>query len=134
MPTVRRHYRLTLNDILNLHEAALLDGGLAGVRDQGAIEAAIARPYIGYYRFIAEKAAALVHSLALNHGFVDANKRTTLFACNLLLMKSGYRLRDDITPEGNDAMEEMIVAVVEHRLDFDALVAWFKARIVRIGD
>jgi death on curing protein len=131
LPTVRRHYRLTLNDILNLHEVALLDGGLAGVRDQGAIEAAIARPYIGYYRSIAEKAAALVHSVALNHGFVDANKRTTLFTCNLLLMKSGYRLRDDIAPKVNDAVEDMIVAVVEHRMDFDALVAWFKARLVR---
>ncbi len=134
MPTVRRQYRLTLNDILNLHEAALLDGGLAGVRDQGAIEAAIARPYAGYYRSIAGKAAALVHSLALNHGFVDANKRTALFACNLLLMKSGYRLRDDAMPEVNDAMEEMIVVVVEHRMDFDALVAWFKTRIVRTDD
>ncbi len=46
-------------------------------------------------------------------------------------MKSGYRLRNDITPEGNDAMEEMIIAVVEHRMDFDALVAWFKARLVK---
>jgi death on curing protein len=108
LPTVRRHYRLTLNDILNLHEAALLDGGLAGVRDRGAIEAAIARPYIGYHRSIAEKAAALVHSLALN------------------------RLRDDIAPEVNDAMEEMIVAVVEHRINFDELVAWFKARLVKL--
>jgi len=34
-------------------------------------------------------------------------------------------------PEGNDAFEETIVAVVEHRMDFDALVTWFKARIVR---
>ncbi len=131
MPIVRRHYRLTLDDLVNLHDAALLDGGLAGIRDRGAIEAAIARPYSGYYRAIAAKAAALVHSLALNHGFVDANKRTTLFACDLFLEKSGYRLRDDNTPPGNDAMEEMIVAVVEHRMDFDTLVAWFKARIVR---
>jgi death-on-curing protein len=123
-----------LNDILNLHEAALLDGGPAGIRDRGAVEAAIARPYSGYHRSIATKAAALVHSLALNHGFVDANKRTTLFACDLLLAKSGYRLRDDDTPAGNDAMEEMIVAVVEHRMDFDALVAWFAARIVRSDD
>jgi hypothetical protein len=34
----------------------------------------------------------------------------------------------------NQEIEEMIVAVVEHRLDFDALVAWFTARIVRSVD
>jgi len=104
---------------------------LAGIRDLGAIEAAIARPYSGYYRSIAGKAASLVHSLALNHGFVDANKRTALFACDFLLRKSGYRLRDDDTPTGNDAIEEMIMAVVEHRMNFDELVAWFQARLIR---
>jgi death on curing protein len=71
-----------------------------------------------------------VHSLALNHGFVDANKRTAALSCLLLLDKSGYRLSG--SPETrNVEIEEMIVAVLEHRLDFDALVAWFKARIVR---
>jgi death on curing protein len=127
LPTGRRHYRLTLDDVLNLHDAALLDGGLSGVRDR----AAIARPYSGYYRAIESKAAALVHSLALNHGFIDANKRTALFACDLLLAKSGYRLRRDDMPEGNDDMEDMILAVVEHHMNFDELTAWFKARIVR---
>jgi len=62
---------------------------MAGVRDLGAIEAAIGRPYSGYYRTISGKAAALVHSLALNHGFVDANKRTAALSCLLLLEKSG---------------------------------------------
>jgi death-on-curing protein len=44
-------------------------GGLPGIRDLGLIESALARPYSGYYRPIEKKAAALVHSLTLNHGF-----------------------------------------------------------------
>jgi death-on-curing protein len=94
---------------------------LPGIRDRGSIEAAIARPYTGYYRSIARKAAALVHSLALNHGFIDANKRTALLMVDLFLRKSGY------------AMETMILDVVTHRLDFGQLVEWFRQRIVRIG-
>jgi death on curing protein len=130
LPTGKRHHRVTLKEILAVHDTALTKGGLPGARDLGAIEAAIARPYSGYYRAISGKAAALVHSLALNHGFVDANKRTSALSCLLLLDKSGYRLSG--SPETrNVEIEEMIVAVVEHRMDFDALVAWFKARIVR---
>lgn len=105
---------------------------MAGTRDLGAIEAAIARPYSGYYRSIETKAAALVHSLALNHGFVDANKRTAALAALLLLDRSGYSLTGTDAIQ-NEGIEEMIVAVVEHRMNFDELVLWFKARLIKTG-
>jgi death-on-curing protein len=44
---------------------------------------------------IEEKAAALTEALARNHGFVDGNKRTAVYAMDLLLTRSGYKLRDD---------------------------------------
>lgn len=102
------------------------------MRDVGSIEAAIARPYCGYYRPIAQKAAALVHSLATNHGFVDGNKRTALYMTALLLGRSGYKLRDDDEDLLNREVEEMVLAVVEHRMAFDEIKAWFKERIVKI--
>src|ERR1035438_5030408 len=49
-------------------------GGRQGVRDQGAVEAAVFRPQTGYYNSIEEEAAALMESLANNHGFLDGNK------------------------------------------------------------
>lgn len=134
MPTNRRHYRVTLEDVLTAHKLALLQGGSDGVRDLGAIEAAIARPYMGYYRRISEKAAALTHSLAFNHGFVDANKRTTVFTLLLFLNRSGYDIRASNDREQDRLLEDMIVAVVEHRMEFDDLVAWFKTRLVRSRD
>lgn len=103
-----------------------------GVRDLAALEAAIARPYSGYYRTIEGKAAALTHSLALNHGFIDANKRTTVYVVHLLLARSLYRFSIDDPPTLHVALEEMIIAVVEHRMSFDELVIWFTTRIVRI--
>jgi len=71
-----------------------------------------------------------VHSLALNHGFIDGNKRTALYMMDLLLRRSGYRLRQHRAAAYNDDVEAMVTAVVEHRLDFEGLVDWFKKRIV----
>ena len=46
-------------------------GGLAGVRDQGLLEAALFRPQTGYYPNLIEEAAALWESLSQNHPFGD---------------------------------------------------------------
>jgi death on curing protein len=97
-----------------------------------SIESAIGRPYVGYYRRIDEKAAALVESLAGDHGFAAGNKRTTLLLVQLLPHKSGYEL----CPIGeyqsaNDAVGEMILAVVEHGMNKQAITAWFELRIKR---
>lgn len=105
---------------------------MRGIRDAASVESAIARPYTGYYRSIERKAAALTHSLALNHGFVDGNKRTALYAVNLFLRKSGYILRHRSKPVANREVETMIVAIVEHQMSFDDLVVWLRERIVRV--
>ena len=60
-----------------------------------------------------------MHSLALNHGFIDGNKRTALYMMDLLLRRSGYRLRQRRAATYNDDVEAMVTAVVEHRLDFE---------------
>jgi death-on-curing protein len=95
------------------------------------IESAIARPYSGYYRSIAEKAAALTQSVASNHGFNDGNKRTTLILLNLLIRQSGYGFRMRDPKRLNDDLEWLILSVVEHRLEFDELVLWIGRRLVR---
>ncbi len=50
-------------------------GGALGVRDAGALEAALFRRQTGYYDDIVAEAAALMEGLAINHPFVDENKR-----------------------------------------------------------
>jgi death-on-curing protein len=68
-----------LGDALQAHDRAITDyGGLRGIPNLSMIESALARPYSGYHRLIASKAAALVESFAKNHGFADGNKRTTV--------------------------------------------------------
>ena len=88
------HDYLTVADVLGLH-AVLLQryGGAPGVRDPGALEAALFRPQTGYYEDIVMEAAALLESLAINHPFVDGNKRIAFAAADVFLRINGWRLR-----------------------------------------
>jgi death-on-curing protein len=129
----RRHYRLKVSDALSAHERALKTGGLPGIRQISLVESAIARPYSGYHRTIAQKAAALVESVSGNHGFTDGNKRTTLILTHLLLSKSGYRLVLVQSDASIDVvLEELILAVVCHERTFDQIVRWFNERLQRL--
>ena len=85
---------LTVADVLALHAILVKRyGGASGVRDPGAIEAALFRPQTGYYRDIVAEAAALMESLAINHPFVDGNKRIAFAAADVFLRVNGWRLR-----------------------------------------
>jgi death-on-curing protein len=119
-----------LDEALAAHDLVLTRyGGLPGILDVGLVESAIARPYCGYYRSMPHKGAALIHSLALNHGFLDGNKRTAVYMLGVLLANSGYALRLE---RANKEIEEMILATAEHRIGFDDIVVWMKARLVRL--
>ena len=67
-------------------------GGLPSVRDPGALEAALYRPQTGYYKDTIEQAAALMESLAINHPFVDGNKRLAFAATDVFLRINGFKL------------------------------------------
>ncbi len=129
MPRSKRHYRVTLADAIGAHERALEFGGRPGIHDLGLIESAIARPYTGYYRSIHRKAAALAESVALNHGFIDGNKRTAVYLTHLILSRSGYKLMAASDQSLNREVEKMILDVVEHRLTFDQVVDWFREHV-----
>lgn len=68
-------------------------GGTHGLRDAGALESALFRPQSGYYDDLIAEAAALFESLAMNHPFVDGNKRTAFACVDVFLRVNGLRLR-----------------------------------------
>lgn len=85
---------LTVTDVLGMHTALMQRyGGAPGVRDPGALEAALFRPQTGYYDDIVAEAAALMESLAINHPFVDGNKRIAFAAADVFLRINGWRLQ-----------------------------------------
>src|ERR1700686_2383930 len=64
--------------------------GMHGVRDKGAVEAAVFRPQTVYSNSLEEEAAALMESLGNNHGFLDGNKRIALTAADVFLRRNGF--------------------------------------------
>ena len=64
--------------------------------------------------------------------FIDGNKRTALVTLDLLLVRSGYRLRADDLEQLNEDAEKLVLDLVEHRIKFDEVVAWIKQRIVPV--
>lgn len=90
---------LSVKDILLLHELQIeTHGGSHGLRDLGLLESAVARPQatfggVDLYTSIFDKAAALVHSLLMNHQFVDGNKRTAMFSMMTFIELNGYKFK-----------------------------------------
>jgi death-on-curing protein len=83
---------VSLPDLLAMHMVLIKKyGGSDGVRDMGALESAVARPQSGYYKDVIESAAALLESLAMNHPFIDGNKRVAFAATDVFLKINGFR-------------------------------------------
>lgn len=88
------HDFLTVADVLGMHTILMQRyGGATGVRDPGALEAALYRPQTGYYEDIVAAAAALLESLAITPPFVDGNKRIAYAAADVFLRINGWRLK-----------------------------------------
>ena len=85
-------------DVLRNVHGRLIEryGGLAGVRDENALESSVSRPRnletYGQATTVAELGAALTWSLLRNHPFVDGNKRIAFAALTIFLELNGHRL------------------------------------------
>jgi len=81
-------------DALAIHEQLLiLHGGASGLRDEGLLESALARPRQQFAYAspdIIELASAYTAGIVRNHPFVDGNKRTGFVAGILFLEVNGY--------------------------------------------
>ena len=83
-----------------LETNAEVKGGRHGLRHRSLLESAVARPQASAFGADAcpdpiSKAAALLHSLVLNHAFIDGNKRTAVLATLVFLDLNGYVIRWD---------------------------------------
>ena len=86
----------TIEEVVGIHDGAVRElGGAMGLRDMGALASAVMRPQIGYYDSLIEEAAALLESLAMNHPFVDGNKRTAFYTTDSFLRKNGSFINCD---------------------------------------
>lgn len=122
-------------DITEVHEMhrAIIDkiGGTAGVRDFALLHSAVERPKatfggVDLYPTLFTKAAALLHSLCLNHAFTDGNKRTAWGATKRFLWFNGYHLQAQ-SKEGADFM----IRVDNEKPDIKGIASWLKAHCTK---
>lgn len=105
-------------------------GGLDGLRDRGAVEAALARPQnIAAYGDpdAAALATAYANGLLRNHGFADGNKRTAWVTARLFLADNGYRL--SFNPIEAVRMIETLAAGA---IAEDQFAAWLRDRLEKV--
>jgi death-on-curing protein len=112
--------------LLLLHEESLaMFGGARGLRDEGLLDSALARPLKS--GDLAALAAAYGYGITKNHAFVDGNKRTAFLSIGLFLSINGSRLRADQV----DAIQTML-ALAGGTLDEGGLAAWIRIHAERI--
>ncbi len=123
---VSRQLLVTLHD-----ESLAIHGGASGLRAEGLLESALARPQqlanYGEPDF-ASLAASYAFGLAKNHAFVDGNKRAAFLALGLFLRINGYRL----TATQVDATVT-ILALAAGELSEEQLAQWVRSHASKIA-
>lgn len=117
---------LRVVEILAIHHILIDEfGGVDGIRDLGALEAAVFRPQTGYYDDPIAEAAALMESLIQNHPFLDGNKRTAVAAADVHLRMHGLELAGDSTEH-----HRVIIGLMDARsLELKSLDEWLRANV-----
>ena len=116
---------------LAIHDRQLAEhGGGSGVRDEGLLESALARPqqrhtYGDPPPDLADLAASLAFGLARNHPFVDGNKRTAAVACEVYIMLNSAELDAD-----DHELYPLYLGLAEGSLDEAGFAEWLRPRIV----
>ncbi len=112
--------------LLLLHDESLAEhGGAPGLRDEGLLDSALARPLnlVAYGEpDTADLAAAYGVGLAKNHAFVDGNKRAAFLAVGLFLAVNGRRL---VATQAEATLTMLDVAA--GTLDEPAFAPWIRA-------
>ncbi len=119
---------LSLDIALAVHDRQLAEhGGPTGVRDQGMLESALARPLNQWTYGEDDRcalAAAYAYGIARNHPFTDGSKRTAWVFARLFLMLNGQTL--SFTPR---MAIDVVLALAAGELGEDELADWFRQHL-----
>ena len=122
---------LTVPEVLALYERVMeQSGGFVGVRDLGALEAAVAQPRMTFdgqdlYSTLVDKTAALGYSLILDHPFVDGNKRLGHAATELFLLLNDHEISAAV-----DEQVDIVLGIAAGDITRVEWVAWLVAHVI----
>ena len=118
---------ISIDEVLAVHDRVISEtGGKKGILDFTLLHSAVERSKVSFggtdlYPTIFEKAAALLHSLILNHPFKDSNKRTALVSTVRFLYLNGYIIK---LPKKETIA--FILNIEDKKLFFEDIVFWLK--------
>lgn len=116
--------------VLAVHDRVLAEhGGSSGLRDDGLLESALARPQQLYAYGdpppdLADLTATLAYGIARNHPFVDGNKRTAHMSYRMFLELNGAEL---VATQEDKYLS--ILALAEGKLKLEEFSAWLRSHI-----
>jgi len=125
---------LTRRQVLTIHQRAIERfGGTLGIRDEHLLDSAIQRPRATFeqkdlYPDLFTKAAALGHSLILNHPFIDGNKRTAYQSMRAFLKINGA----DVTAAA-DEIVAFALDIEAKNLEVEDIANWLRAHVKKLG-
>jgi len=126
---VSQPWGLSLDQVLALHKAQIDEyGGANGRRERAGLESALARPQMTFggedlYPEVADKAAALWHSLVMNHPFIDGNERIGAMAAEFFLGLNGIDLH-----ASDEELVTTTLAAARGEMSAEALAIWIRQR------
>lgn len=121
---------LTLGEVVTLHRAVVsATGGAEGIRDLGGLQSALAQPKatfdaVDLYPTLIDKAAVLAFGLAMNHPFVDGNKRIAHAAMAVFLELNGLTIEASV-----DEQERLMLDLAAGRCPRHELTTWLAAHV-----
>lgn len=122
---------LSIEEVLFLYDQIIQKtGGKQGIRSPELLFSAVERPKASFagkdlYPDICSKASALVHSLILNHPFIDGNKRTALACLFRFLEINGVKLKVNFKQLINFALN-----IENKKMSFKKIIFWLKKHSV----
>ena len=125
---------IDLETALYIHEKSIeVYGGGTGLREEGALHAALGRPFQTFnqqelYPSAVEKAAAIFESIIINHPFIDGNKRTAYVLLRVTLHMFGF---DVMAFE--DEKYNITIAASSGTMRFDEIKLWIQEHLVSIN-
>lgn len=113
-----------------IHERQISEhGGSSGLRDEGLLQSALARPqHLAAYGDpppdLAALAASYAFGIARNHPFIDGNKRTALVVARTFLLVNGTNLE-----ASQEEKYLTFLRLAEGSLPEEELAAWIRLRL-----
>jgi death-on-curing protein len=122
---------IRLDVVLAIHAEQLAEhGGLEGLRDQGALESAIASPrnlfaYGSPTPDVVAMAAQYAFAIACSQSFIDGNKRTAFVVFRTFLILNGHDLQ-----ASQDEKYTVMMKLVNREIDAGGLADWIRGRLM----